>query len=72
MSGGRNVGETFRPLLTPEQIMMRYAAGPNGTGTMLVLPEGSHPVESDKVPYFMDESPDRLWDDPRKTHDLTT
>lgn len=65
MSGGRNVGETFRPLLTPEQIMMRYAAGPNGTGTMLVLPEGSHPVESDKVPYFADSDLKGIWDDPR-------
>lgn len=65
LTSGQNVGETVRPLLAPEQIMQRYAAGPEGTGRMLVLPEGSRPVETDKVPYFDDTALKGLWDKPR-------
>lgn len=65
LSSARSVGETLRPLLSPEQLMKLYAAGPNGTGAMLLLPEGSHPIQTQKVPYFNDPALEGLWDDPR-------
>jgi|HubBroStandDraft_1064217.scaffolds.fasta_scaffold01809_10 type IV secretion system protein VirD4 len=60
LSGGSNVGEQMRPLLSPDEIMRLFAAN-----KMLVLPQGAHPVVSDRVPYFKDASLAGLWDDPR-------
>jgi type IV secretion system protein VirD4 len=53
-------GEAFRPLLTPEEIMLQFAAN-----KMLVLPQGSRPVIADRVAYWKDAGLDGLWDDPR-------
>lgn len=57
---GQNVGETMRPLISPEE-MMRHLA----QGKMLVLPQGSRPIISDRVPYYEDNELSGLWDDPR-------
>jgi type IV secretion system protein VirD4 len=60
ISKGQNVGETVRPLIPPDKLMMDYA-----TGKMLVLATGAHPIETERVAYFADESLQGLWDDPR-------
>jgi len=65
LSSSHSVGENLRHLLSPEQLMKLYAAGPQGIGAMLILPEGSHPIQTQKVPYFTDPTLNGLWDDPR-------
>lgn len=60
LSTGQNVGEDMRPLLSPEEIMLRF-----GSGEMLVLPQGQHPVVSNRVSYVDDKELAGLWDDPR-------
>lgn len=52
--------QAIRPSLPPEEIMLRYASG-----TMLVLRQGSRPIEAARVPYFQDATLAGLWDDPR-------
>ncbi len=61
MSGGDNVGEAMRPLIPPDELMLKFAEG-----KMLVLAQGAHPIITDRVPYWKDESLQGLWDDPRK------
>jgi type IV secretion system protein VirD4 len=56
----RTSGETIQPLLSAEELMRRYTAE-----KMLILPQGGHPIEADRVPYFADPSLAGLWDDPR-------
>jgi type IV secretion system protein VirD4 len=60
LSKGDNVGEAMRPLLSPDKLMMDFASG-----KMLVLAQGSHPIVTDRVAYWNDESLDDVWDDPR-------
>lgn len=60
-SKGDNVGESMRPLLPPDEIMMKFASD-----KMLVLAQGAHPVVTDRVAYFQDNGLAGLWDDPRK------
>jgi len=47
-------------LLSLEEIMLRSAQG-----KMLVLPQGSRPIVSDRVAYWQDQVLDGLWDAPR-------
>jgi type IV secretion system protein VirD4 len=61
LSKGQNVGETMRPLLSPEQIMLEY-----GHDRMLVLPQGARPIVTKRKAYWNDPALDGLWDDPRK------
>ncbi|MBF0554735.1 MAG: type IV secretory system conjugative DNA transfer family protein [Nitrospirae bacterium] len=56
----QTLGETMRPLRSPEEIMLQYA-----DDKMLVLPQGGHPVESERVAYYDDPNLVGLWDDPR-------
>ena len=56
----QSVGDTMRPLLSPEEIMLNLAQG-----KMLVLPQGSRPIISDRIPYYQDAQLNGLWDDPR-------
>ena len=60
MNKGENVGETMRPLLSPDEIMLKF-----GADRMLVLPQGQHPFATERVPYWNDASLNGLWDDPR-------
>jgi type IV secretion system protein VirD4 len=53
-------GEAFRPLLTPEEIMLQFAQN-----KMLVLAQGARPVVTDRVAYWNDTELDGLWDDLR-------
>ena len=62
---GDNVGESMRPLLSPDQIMMEFASG-----KMLVLAQGAHPIMTERVAYFQDHSLDGSWDDPRQARIL--
>lgn len=55
-----NVGETMRPLISPSDMMLYLASG-----KMLVLPQGSHPIVADRVPYYQDKGLAGMWDDPR-------
>lgn len=70
-SRGQNVGETLRPLLSPDEIMLYLASKMKIDGQavepekMLVLLQGSHPIIAERVPYYQDESLAGLWDDPR-------
>jgi type IV secretion system protein VirD4 len=57
---GGNTGEAEHPLVTPDQMMRRYSER-----LMLVLPQGSRPIEAERVPYFDDRRLDGLWDAPR-------
>ena len=57
---GQNVGETQRPLLSPEEIMFHFAAK-----KMLILAQGMHPIIADRVPYFVDDNLNGKWVDPR-------
>jgi type IV secretion system protein VirD4 len=59
-SSGQNVGEAMRPLFPPDKIMMDFASG-----KMLVLAQGLHPIITDRVPYWKDETLKGSWDDPR-------
>jgi type IV secretion system protein VirD4 len=61
LSQGQNVGETMRPLLSPEEIMLRF-----GQGKMLVLPQGERPIVADRFAYWQDPALNGLWDDPRQ------
>jgi type IV secretion system protein VirD4 len=56
----QSTSEVMRPLLTPDEIMLQFAAG-----KMLVLSQGSRPIIADRLPYFVDPSLAGLWDDPR-------
>lgn len=56
----QTVSEALRPLLSPDQIMLTFAAD-----KMLVLHQGSRPISAERVPYFEDEALKGLWDDPR-------
>ncbi len=60
LSKGENVGETMRPLLSPDEIMLQF-----GADRMLVLPQGQHPFATKRVPYWNDARLNGLWDDPR-------
>jgi hypothetical protein len=57
----------MRPLLSPEEIMLRF-----GQGKMLVLPQDERPVIADRFAYWQDPALNGLWDDPRQggTHDV--
>jgi type IV secretory pathway TraG/TraD family ATPase VirD4 len=62
---GGSAGHTVQPLLTPDQLMMRYSSD-----LMLILPQGSYPIEAKRVPYYRDRRFANLWDDPRTSeHD---
>ncbi len=61
LSQGQNVGETMRPLLSPDEIMLRF-----GAGKMLVLPQGERPIVAQRFAYWQDPALNGLWDDPRK------
>jgi hypothetical protein len=58
---GQNVGETMRPLISPDQLMLSFASG-----KMLVLAQGRHPIISDRIAYWQDAKLNGLWDDPRE------
>jgi len=60
LAQGQSKGETIRPLMSPEEIMLQFAKG-----EMLVLPQGSHPIRTKRVPYWKDATLAGLWDDPR-------
>ena len=60
LTKAQTAGEAMRPLLTPEEIMLRYAAG-----KMLILKQGMRPIEAERVPYWDDRWLDGLWRDPR-------
>ena len=57
----QSTGQTLRAALPPEELMLRYASG-----KMLVLYQGSRPIEAARVPYFQDATLAGLWDDPRE------
>jgi type IV secretion system protein VirD4 len=61
LTQGQTMGEAMRPLLSPEEIMLQFARD-----KMLVLPQGSRPIVSDRVPYWQDPALNGLWDDPRR------
>lgn len=65
LTKGQSKGEAMRPLRAPEQLMMDFAKD-----RMLVLPQGSHPIVTARVPYFQDGSVAALWDDPRRKEDV--
>jgi len=62
LTKGQSKGEAMRPLRSPEQLMIEFAKE-----KMLVLPQGSHPIVSERVPYFGDSDLAGLWDDPRQS-----
>jgi type IV secretion system protein VirD4 len=57
---GQSRSEVVRPLLTPDEIMLQFAAG-----KMLVLKQGARPIIADRVPYYVDPGLSGWWDDPR-------
>ena len=59
-STGQNVNEAMRPLISSDEIMLRFASK-----RMMILPQGSHPVVTDRVAYFDDDGLKGRWDDPR-------
>lgn len=73
---GQTQGETIRPLLAPEELMLQFAGNVKGRDNgaepakeppkMLVLAQGSRPIISKRVAYFHDRALDGLWDDPRQ------
>jgi type IV secretion system protein VirD4 len=65
VTSSRAASETVRPLLTPDEIMLRFASARDGAGKMLVLPQGARPIEAVRVPYFRDRRLEGQWDDPR-------
>jgi type IV secretion system protein VirD4 len=66
LSKGQNVGESMRPLIAPEKIMMQFAGGAaDGSDQMLVLAQGAHPIVTIRRPYWQDKTLNGLWDDPR-------
>jgi len=60
LTSGQTTNEQVRPLMPPEEIMLRFAKD-----VMLILPQGSYPVITDRVPYFSDPELQGRWDDPR-------
>jgi type IV secretion system protein VirD4 len=66
-SKGENVGENMRPLMSPEQMMMHFASNndPKKPDKMLLLVQGNHPIQTDRIAYFADQGLHGLWDDPR-------
>lgn len=62
MTKGQSRGEAMRPLRSPEQLMLEFAKD-----KMLVLPQGSRPIVTERVAYFHDQTLAGLWDDPRET-----
>ena len=58
--GGGTSAATARPLVLPDEVMMRYARN-----TMLVLLDGISPIEARRVPYYENPNLRGLWDDPR-------
>lgn len=60
LTKGQTKGETMRPLLSPEELMLAFARE-----KMLVLPQGFRPIQTDRVPYYEDQTLEGLWDDPR-------
>jgi type IV secretion system protein VirD4 len=61
-SKGDNVGEAMRPLISTDQLMMEFSSG-----KMLVLAQALHPVITERVPYWADQTLNGTWDDPRAT-----
>ena len=55
----------MRKLLTPDEIALKYAARPDGSGLALVFLDGPKVLEVEKMPYFGNRALDGLWDDPR-------
>jgi type IV secretion system protein VirD4 len=60
LTSGQTVAENIVPLMAPEDIMLRFAKD-----VMLILPQGSHPVITRRVPYYADAGLAGRWDDPR-------
>ena len=60
LTKGQSKGETMRPLLASDKLMALFAQK-----RMLVLPEGSHAIVSERVGYFEDQTLIGMWDDPR-------
>jgi type IV secretion system protein VirD4 len=58
-------GASARALLTPDEIALKYAARPDGSGLALVFLDGLRALEIEKMPYFENRALDGLWDDPR-------
>jgi len=58
-------GAAARALLTPDEIALKYAARPDGSGLALVFLDGLRALEIEKMPYFENRALDGLWDDPR-------
>lgn len=58
-------GASARALLTPDEIALKYAARPDGSGLALVFLDGLKVLEVEKMPYFGNRALDGLWDDPR-------
>jgi len=67
LTTGQSVGETMRPLLSPEEIMLRFAKD-----NMLVLAQGARPIITNRVAYWKDSGLNTLWDDPRPTKNDAT
>jgi type IV secretion system protein VirD4 len=61
----RSTAAASRPLLTPDEIALKYAAKPDGSGLGLVFLDGLRPLEVEKLPYFRNAALEGLWDDPR-------
>lgn len=61
----RGKGASARALLTPDEIALKYAARPDGSGLALVFLDGLKVLEVEKMPYFGNGALDGLWDDPR-------
>ena len=57
ITSGQSVSSMMHPLITPDELMLNYAKD-----KMLVFTEGMHPIESWRVPYFIDQSLNGLWD----------
>ena len=60
LAKGQTKGETIRPLKSPEELMLEF-----DQKQMLILPQGSHPITTERVAYFDDDELKGLWDDPR-------
>ena len=64
-SQSKGKGAAARALLTPDEIALKYAARPDGSGLALVFLDGLKALEIEKMPYFGNRALDGLWDDPR-------
>lgn len=58
---GQSASPVARPLLRPDEVMLRYTAD-----RMLVLIDGAAPLEAERVPYYQDRELAGSWDDPRE------